>query len=114
MPQIGEKGFNIRDLSKLIGPTKHYPGSSISYNASGIWTVVDNAGVSRAAKGIMTTSGATGGTLMVHLIHDYDSSNAKVYCPLPLGTNDIKAAIFDEIKQTGTTIDLSEIIVAMD
>jgi hypothetical protein len=113
MARIGEKGFEMQWLSKLIGPTKSFLGSAVSYT-SGIWEVVDRAGTSRLAKGIMTTSGADGGILNVHLANDYDSSNNKVYCPIPLGTNDVKAVIFDEVAESGTTISLAEVIIAMD
>jgi hypothetical protein len=113
MPKMGEKQFEFEWLSKLLGPTRHIAGSSISYTG-GTWTVVDQSGAIRYAKGVMTTSGATGGELNVHLVNDFNASGTKVYCPLPLGTNDVKAAVFDEIKQAGTTISLSDVIICID
>ena len=109
---IGTKNYNEKweGLHNMMG---HYPGSSISYNASGVWGVVNQKEQATYAKGVMTTSGSAGGVLQVHLIDDYNTSDTKIYCPLPLGANDLKPCVFDEIKESGTTISLDDIIVAL-
>jgi hypothetical protein len=89
-------------------PTGHVAGSAITYT-SGIYTVSDQKGAATVAKGLSVASTGSGGNLVVHLVDDYDASGAKVYCTVELVAGARLGVIFDEIKETGTTVTLSEL-----
>jgi hypothetical protein len=56
-------------------------------------------------KGVELASGATAGLLEVHLVNDSDN---KWYL-LPLSPTDCKGRVFDKIRTTNTTVELSSV-----
>lgn len=108
----GSRSFRDRMLEFTLGIEGHVAGSTISgASISGIYTVKDQHGDVVYAKGVMGNSSADG-LLNVRLVNDYDSSNAEVYCLLPVGAG-VTPAIFDKVKLAGTTVTLTDIILAL-
>jgi hypothetical protein len=89
-------------------PTGHVAGSAIAYTG-GIYAVADQKGNATVAKGLTVASTGSGGNLVVHLVDDYDASGAKVYCTVELVAGARLGFVFDEIKQAGTTVTLTEL-----
>ncbi len=67
----------------------------------GIYICRDRAGKACEAVGAYSTSP---GTLMVHYADDYDAAGGKVYTALDLTAAQERGALFDEVKETGTTV----------
>ena len=107
-------GYTNNDTKALLTsavfsmvPHKSYDAKNISYTG-GYWSVVDRAGAATVACGISVVDTSSGGYLVVHLVGDYDASNAAVYDTLKLtATYDHwEGLAFDKIQQNGTTIPL--------
>lgn len=92
--------------SLAMQPTAH--AQAIAY-ASGIYAVTNQAGVASIAKGLTVKSGSAGGDLVVHLVDDFDVNGANAYTTLTLAAGDRLGFVFDEVKESGTTITLTDV-----
>lgn len=84
----------------MVQPTKHIPGSSISWTG-GFYTPT-HSGSDVQCKGAVSTSD---GVLMVHLIDDA----ADTYFALKLVADKWTGCVFDKLKETGTTVTLADL-----
>lgn len=88
--------------ANMVQPHKHIEGSTISYT-TGVYTVP----YGKWAKAVELTPGVAGGVLKVHLVGD----GATSYYSMPLDSNSRKAAMFDKVIQSGTTVTLANLII---
>lgn len=81
---------------------------------AGVVKIVNKEGVPEQAKAIQS---ASGGNVYVHLVKDTDAAGTKTWTLVTLsatnagdfsGTNEV-AAVFDEIRETGTTIPITDL-----
>jgi hypothetical protein len=104
------KGYSNQMMELTFAPTKTVKGSAVSYT-SGVWDVVDREGRASVAKGIYVPSGVNG-DIEVHFRDDY-IDGAKQYSVLSLTEGSVVPAVFDAIKEDGTTITLTDIIFGL-
>lgn len=97
---IGFAQPNSTVISTTIQPAKSIAGSTITFT-SGVYTVP--GGVWAKAAELSLTG--TEGVLMVHLVKD----PVNVYYPMPLRVGARNAALFNKVRQNGTTVDLSKV-----
>lgn len=88
--------------SNIIQPHKHIEGSSISYTV-GVFTIP----YGKWAKAVELAPGVAGGVLKVHLVGD----GAETYYSMPVDSNSRKAAMFDKVIQSGTTVTLANLVI---
>ncbi len=112
MAKMIGKNFSDRLMEATVAPSKTIAGSSVSYNASGIWSAVDRRGHSALIKCVYVPSGING-VLNLHMADDYDGSNAKAYAAIPVTGPAVVPFIADEIKQSGTTLTLTSVIFGL-
>jgi hypothetical protein len=53
------------------------------------------------------------GVMNVHFKDDFNSSNTKQYASLPLSASTVVPGLIDEIKQTGTSISLTNVLFGL-
>jgi len=81
------------------GALGHYKGENISFTAD-IWEVKTYNNKKAIGRGL---TAANDGTVVVHLVQDFDTNGNKVYCPIGLKAGMLFPCAFDEVKETGTT-----------
>jgi hypothetical protein len=81
-------------------PSAHVPGSSIVWTDS-VWIVCDQDSVTQIAKGIDVADSSDGGTVLLHLWEDPDST----WCLIRLDGGIRKGYLFDKIHQPRSVAD---------
>lgn len=91
-------------LNQIAQPDSSIPGSDIRFNSNGIYYPTHMGIVCRCRSTELKSTG-TDGVLMVHLVQD----PADRWYELELSAGTEKGRYFDAVKQTGTTVSLSDI-----
>ena len=93
------------DKNEFAQASKCRTGADISYT-NGIYSVVNQANIHEWARGLELFSTGATGNIALHLVGNNDSSGAKIYTVHEIRSGEKLGIIFDEIKQTGTTVTL--------
>lgn len=105
LPMIAHGQNNSLVISTTIQPSKSLPGSSISYTA-GVYSIPS----SQWGKAAELAAGATDGVLVVHLVDD----PATQWYSMPLTAGNRTAAIFDKIRESGTTVTEASVTIFLN
>ena len=82
----------------MVQPMKSAKAISFS---GGYSTIYNQSGNLALSTGVVSLSD---GVLMVHLVDDYDENGKEVYIPLRLIADTPRGAVFNKVKEAGTTI----------